>query len=272
MVRASSLLFGKSRLEARTTTAYSRAVIIRTFRSVLAWLGGHGNLVIGVALAIVAGTWGFIELLDEVQEGETQQFDEWMIRTLREHEGPHWLQEVGRDFTALGGVAVMALVTAAVAGYLLLRRRYAAMWLVLAATGGGLVLSTVLKYFIARDRPSLVEHKSMVYTSSFPSGHSMMAAVVYLTLGSLLARIMPGRVLKLYFLLLAMVLTLLVGVSRVYLGVHWPTDVLAGWVGGLVWALLVWLVARQLQRKGAVEKDDDPDPAPVDAPAIEVKS
>jgi undecaprenyl-diphosphatase len=112
----------------------------------------------------------------------------------------------------------------------------------------------------------------MVYTQSFPSGHSMMAAVVYLTLGSLLARIMPGRVLKLYFLVLAMVLTVLVGVSRVYLGVHWPTDVLAGWCGGLVWALICWLAARKLQRKGAVEKDVDPDPAPVDEPRFEVKT
>ena len=246
-------------------------MIIRTARSLLAWLGSHGHLFIAAVLAVVAGTWGFVELLDEVKEGETRQFDEWMIRTLREHEGPAWLQEIGRDFTALGGVAVMIVVTLAVAGYLMLAKKYHAMWLVLLATGGGLVLSTALKYFIARDRPALVEHKSMVYTSSFPSGHSMMAAVVYLTLGSLLARIMPGRLLKLYFLFLAMALTFLVGVSRVYLGVHWPTDVLAGWCGGLVWALLCWLAARQLQRKGAVERDDDPGPAQDDGPAIEVK-
>ena len=247
-------------------------MIIRTVRSLLAWLGSHGHLFIGVVLVVVAGTWGFIELLDEVKEGDTQHFDEWMIRTLREHEGPAWLQEIGRDFTALGGVAVMVMVTLAVAGYLLLRRLYHAMWLVLIATGGGLVLSTALKYFIARDRPALVEHKSMVYTSSFPSGHSMMAAVVYLTLGSLLARIMPGRLLKVYFLVLAMTITLLVGISRVYLGVHWPTDVLAGWCGGLVWALLCWLVARQLQRKGAVERDRDAvQPDPEDEAALEVK-
>ena len=246
-------------------------VVVRTFRSVLVWLGSHGHLVLAAMLAVVAGTWGFVELLDEVKEGDTRQFDEWLVTWLRAHEGPAWLQEIGRDMTALGGVAVMGLVTLAVAGYLLLIRRYHAMWLVLAATGGGLVLSTVLKYVIARDRPALVEHKSMVYTSSFPSGHSMMAAVVYLTLGSLLARIMPGRVLKLYFLVLAMVLTVLVGVSRVYLGVHWPTDVLAGWCGGLVWALLCWLVARHLQRRGAVEKDDEPDPAPVEEPALEGK-
>ena len=244
-------------------------MIAQSIRRLLAWLGGHGHLFIAAVLAVVAGTWGFVKLLDEVKEGETQHFDEWMIRTLRQHEGPPWLQEVGRDFTALGGVAVMVLVTLAVAGYLLLRRMYGAMWLVLIATTGGLVLSTVLKYFIDRARPSIVEHRSVVYTSSFPSGHSMMSAVVYLTLGSLLARIMPGRVLKLYFLFLAMGLTFLVGVSRVYLGVHWPTDVLAGWCGGLVWALLCWVVARELQRRGKVEKDDDA--AVADEPEFDVK-
>jgi undecaprenyl-diphosphatase len=264
-------------------------VIVRTFRSFLAWLGTHGNLVIAAVLAVVAGTWGFVALLDEVKEGDTEEFDQWVMNSVskpapapahalapgrpdqRVAKGPAWLIEAGRDLTALGGVMVLALVTGAVAGYLLLSRRYRAMWLVLVATGGGLVLSTVLKYFIDRGRPSVFEHESIVYTSSFPSGHSMLSAVVYLTLGSLLARIMPGRVLKLYFLLLAMVLTFLVGVSRVYLGVHWPTDVLAGWCGGLVWALVCWLVARRLQREGAVEKDDDPDPVAADEPAIEVK-
>jgi undecaprenyl-diphosphatase len=246
-------------------------VIARSVRWFLAWLGSHGHLFIAAVLAVVAGTWGFVELLDEVKEGDTQHFDEWMIRTLRQHEGPPWLQEVGRDFTALGGVAVMMLVTFSVAGYLLLRRMYGAMWLVLVATTGGLVLSTVLKHFIDRARPQIVEHRSVVYTSSFPSGHSMMSAVVYLTLGSLLARIMPGRLLKLYFLFLAMGLTFLVGVSRVYLGVHWPTDVLAGWCGGLVWALLCWLVARQLQRRGHVEKDEALLPAGEPEPDFDVK-
>jgi undecaprenyl-diphosphatase len=208
-------------------------------------------------LAIVAGTWAFIYILDEVKEGETRHFDETLIRYLRAHEGPAWLQEVGRDMTALGGVAVLTLVTFAVAGYFLLRRKYGAMWLILCATGGGLILSTVLKHFIDRDRPALVEHRSVVYTKSFPSGHSMLSAVVYLTLGSLLARIMPGRLLKLYFLALAVGLTVLVGISRVYLGVHWPTDVLAGWAGGLVWALVCWLVARRLQERGKVETDGE---------------
>jgi len=152
-------------------------------------------------------------------------------------------------------VAVMTLVTLSVAGYLAMVRKHHAMWLVLVSSFGGLLISSLLKDIINRPRPQLVPHLSQVYTSSFPSGHSMMSAVVYLTLGSLLARLVPGRPVKVYCMFVAMALTFLVGVSRVYMGVHYPTDVLAGWTAGLVWALLVWLVARGLQRRGAVEKD-----------------
>jgi undecaprenyl-diphosphatase len=136
----------------------------------------------------------------------------------------------------------------------------AAMVTVLISIFGGLALSLALKHVIERPRPNLVPHLSAVYTSSFPSGHSMMSAVVYLTLGSLLARVTPGRAIKLYLLIVASVLTFLVGVSRVYMGVHYPTDVLAGWIAGLFWALLCWSVTRQLQRRGAVERDDESDP------------
>jgi undecaprenyl-diphosphatase len=107
----------------------------------------------------------------------------------------------------------------------------------------------------ARPRPDLVPHLSPVYTSSFPSGHSLIAAVVYLTLGSLLASVISRPMLKVYVLSVAMLLTTAVGLSRVYLGVHYPTDVLAGWLAGLVWALLCWLVARVLQRRGRVESE-----------------
>jgi undecaprenyl-diphosphatase len=116
-------------------------------------------------------------------------------------------------------------------------------------------VSTVLKAAFERPRPDLVPHGSYVSTASFPSGHSMMAAVVYLTLGALLARVEPDRRVKVFILTAAVLLALLVGVSRVYLGVHWPTDVLAGWTVGAGWALLFWLVARALQRRGSVETD-----------------
>ncbi|MEX0586346.1 MAG: phosphatase PAP2 family protein, partial [Pirellulales bacterium] len=149
----------------------------------------------------------------------------------------------------------LTLITVAVAGFLWLRRMFGAMWLVLAATLGGLVVSSVLKGAFERPRPSIVPHLSMVYTSSFPSGHSMLSATVYLTLGALLGRFVEPFRLKAYFLIVALGVTFLVGVSRVYVGVHYPTDVLAGWSAGLAWALMCWLVARYLQRRGAVEAE-----------------
>jgi undecaprenyl-diphosphatase len=235
-------------------------------RRYLAWVGGHELGVIVAALVVAGGVWGFIHLADEVKEGDTQRFDEWALRSLRkkgnpaEGIGPPALGDAARDVTALGGVTVLTLVTAAVAGYLLLKRAYGAMWLVLGASVGGLVVSSVLKRVIERPRPQIVPHLAYVYTSSFPSGHSMMSAAVYLTLGALLARFVHEKTIKVYFLAIAGLLTILVGVSRVYVGVHYPTDVLGGWVAGLVWALLCWLVARYLQRRGTVEEDVDRNP------------
>ena len=235
------------------------------------YLRTHANLVVLiVAFLVVGGVWGFVEIAGEVIEGDTEGFDQWAVEALRMADpaatpadprpdvpvGPPWLREVGRDLTALGGVAVLFLVTMGVAGYLLMLRKYHAMWLVLVATGGGLVGSTLLKAAFNRPRPD-VDHFSHVVTSSFPSGHSMLSAVVYLTLGSLLTRLVPQRHVKIYLIVVALLLTFLVGVSRVYMGVHFPTDVLAGWSAGLAWAMLCWLVARYLQKRGAVERDTE---------------
>lgn len=240
-------------------------------RQVIHWLGLHTAMVLAAVLIVVVGTWGFIELADDVGEGDTQQFDEWALLALRQPGdleqpiGPRWLHEAGRDITGLGGVTVLSMATLAVAGYLLMVRKFHAMWFVLAATAGGLIVSTVLKYTIARDRPDIVPHLSHVYTSSFPSGHAFLSAVVYLTLGTLLARLVPQYAVKVYLIVVALLATFMVGASRVYMGVHYPTDVLAGWTAGLVWAILCWLVARWLQIRGKVEKDtqqteDLPDP------------
>ena len=114
-----------------------------------------------------------------------------------------------------------------------------AAFLVVVAVVGGMLLSTGLKLGFERPRPDLVPHGARVYTASFPSGHAMLSAVTYLTLGALLARVQERRRVKAFFIGLAVVLTLLVGVSRVYLGVHWPSDVLAGWCVGAAWAVLV---------------------------------
>jgi undecaprenyl-diphosphatase len=229
----------------------------------MAWLGGRTGAVLIAALVVVLAVWAFIAIADAVKEGHTQRFDDWAIRSLRKpHDlsepiGPSWVEEAARDVTALGGVVVLTLVTCAVAGFLWLREKYHALWLVIIATVGGQLLSTALKHVFNRPRPQLVAHLSRVYTTSFPSGHSMLSAVVYLTLGTLLASFVEERRLKFYFLSVAMFLTFIVGVSRVFMGVHYPTDVLAGWSAGLAWALVCWMVSRWLQRRGVVEKHLD---------------
>jgi undecaprenyl-diphosphatase len=228
---------------------------------VVEWLGGHElGLILGL-LVVVLGTWGFFWLAGEVLEGDTQRLDERIIRALRRPDdpatpiGPPWMEEVARDITSLGGVALIVLITGSVVGFLALDRKYGAMWFVLGATSSGFALSAALKALFRRPRPEVVPHLMKAYTSSFPSGHSMMSAVVYLTLGVLLARLVRRRRLKFYFISLAVLLTVLVGVTRVYMGVHYPTDVLAGWTVGLVWAVLCWLVQRALQRQGQVEEE-----------------
>lgn len=230
------------------------------------------EITILIALVIIAGgAWGFIVLADEVIEGDTHALDEQLLLALRPNPadlgdpiGPPWVEEMMRDFTALGGFGILTLLTASVVGYLLLQRKYNGALLVCATVIGGMLLSFVLKQGFSRPRPDLVPHGSLVFTASFPSGHSMLSAVTYLTLGALLARFQPNPRLKIYLLAIAILLTVLVGISRVYLGVHWPTDVLAGWTAGAVWAALCWLVARWLQQKGAVEQETD---EPTDAMA-----
>ncbi len=232
----------------------------RSLRDRLSGFRSSDFVLLLTLLIILAGVWTFLAVAEKVREGSTQQFDERLLRALRQPDdpdqtiGPPWLKEVGRDLTALGGVTVLCLVTAGVAGYLLLGRKPGALALLLAATVGGLLLSLVLKDLYHRPRPAVVPHLSYEATSSFPSGHSMLSAVVYLTLGTILARVVAQRRLKVYFLGLAILLTALVGASRVLMGVHYPTDVLAGWSAGVVWALLCGLVARWLQQRGVVEK------------------
>lgn len=217
--------------------------------------------VLVVALAVVAAVWGFAELADEVVEGDTQRLDDWVMSQLRDPaqpdqpRGASWVREIFRDFTALGGIAVMVVITAAVALYLWLRRKHHAMWLMVLAVVSGVAVSSILKHSFDRPRPPGGAALTATFTSSFPSGHSMISAIVYLVLGAMLARTEPRRVVQIYFLALAMLLTLLVGVSRVYLLAHYPTDVLGGWTAGLAWALVWWLVARYLQSRGAIESN-----------------
>jgi undecaprenyl-diphosphatase len=216
-------------------------------------------LVLIVLAVCAASLWGFIKTADAVLENETQAFDRWMLSALRDPAnpadpiGPPWVEEMARDVSALGGFTWITFATVVIAIYLWIDDKTRMAVLLFAATASGALLSLILKSVFARPRPDLVPHLSQVFTSSFPSGHSMIAAVVYLTMGSLLASVISNRTLKVYVLAIAVMLTTAVGLSRIYLGVHYPTDVLAGWLAGLVWALFCWIVARVLQVRGRVE-------------------
>lgn len=214
-----------------------------------------------ILLALVAGLIViFLLLLNYVSAGTPGSFDRNLLLALRSPTdvadplGPGWVEEMGRDFTALGGVPILTLVSLGVLVYLLMVHKRRAALFVFAATFGALLLSNGLKLLVERDRPDLVPHGARVYTASFPSAHAMQSATTYLTLGVLMASLQRRRRVQVYLVSGAVLVTLLVGVSRVYLGVHWPTDVLAGWAVGAAWALLCWLALRQLQRQGQIEQ------------------
>jgi undecaprenyl-diphosphatase len=228
---------------------------------VLVWLGSHELGVLVTLFSIAAGVWAFAGLAGEVREGDTQGFDRRILLAMRHPGdlspiGSPAFQEAARDVTALGGVVVLGLITAITAGFLVLDGKKNMALFACVSVTGGMIASNLLKDLFQRARPEIVPHIAYASNTSFPSGHSMMSAVTYLTLGALLARSHERKRLKAYFLLLAAILCFLVGVSRVYLGVHWPTDVLAGWTAGAVWALLCWLVARRLQIRKTLEPED----------------
>lgn len=226
----------------------SKLVLLQKIASVFRQLGGP--ILLGIVTLV---TLIFVWIGAEVGEGETRGLDSAILLALRQPGdlarpiGPHWLQLAMLDLTALGGGTVLALVTLLVIGSLLVQRKRGHALFIAIAVGSGGVLSAVLKTGYARPRPALVAHLVEVTSSSFPSGHAMNSAIVYLTLGVLLARAVPDRRFKAYVLWVGVLLTLVVGASRVYLGVHWPTDVIAGWAIGSAWAGLGWLVAERLR-------------------------
>jgi undecaprenyl-diphosphatase len=154
--------------------------------------------------------------------------------------GPRWIQEAGRDVTALGGFTVLTLLSALAVAILLMQGRRIQAGIFAGAVVFAQVASEVVKQIVNRPRPELVTHHDLVYSSSFPSGHSLMAPVVYLTLAAIVSAGSARRSIKLTLLVGAALLVIAVGISRVYLGVHWPTDVLAGWTMG---SLIAWIAA-----------------------------
>ena len=194
-------------------------------------------------------TWGFLEIAGEVQEGKVHAFDLLILQACRvdghatQLIGPIWFHEAMRDITALGSPAVLVLTVLAVWGYLLMAKQRTMAWLAVLSSTTGWAASWALKSLFLRARPDLAYQATVASGYSFPSGHAMMSAVVFLTLAALVARLTPRTTLRLYALSAAGALTGLVGLSRIYLGVHWASDVAAGWAAGAAWATLCWLVA-----------------------------
>lgn len=197
-----------------------------------------------VTLLLIGGAlFGFFKLASEVGEGDTMALDRAILLGLRTPAnpavpiGPRWLSEAMTDITAFGSLTGLVVVGLLVLGYLLLSGRGWTALFTLWSCAGGIGVASLLKLVYARPRPTVVPHLVEVASTSFPSGHATDSAIVYLTLAALVARLLPRPGLRLYMLSAAVGLALLIGASRVYLGVHWPSDVAAGWAFGAAWAL-----------------------------------
>jgi len=212
---------------------------------------------VGVLLSVLV----FTLLAAQVLDGDTQSFDAHILRSLRRADdpsmpiGPVWLRARALEVTALGSSTVLGLATLAICGFLVLQRMTRTAAFVFVATVGGWVLNAVMKEIFQRTRPAVVPHLQAVMSLSFPSGHAMTSAAVYLTLGALTMRVADRRVTKLYCIATAMIVTLLVGLTRIYLGVHYPTDVVAGWLVGLMWALACWTVERGIEHRAGLRRE-----------------
>lgn len=227
---------------------------LHRLRSLATGLGVEGLYVFGAVLSLIIMILGFLFIAESVQEGETLRFDVAILHAFRRAGdlavpiGPTWLPLVMRDVTALGSYAVLTLVTLIAVGFCAVIRHHRAALLIVAASLGGLALNSTLKDLFARTRPDTLLHLTEVSTASFPSGHAMLSATIYLSLAAIIAQLTARHKARLYILGTALLLTGVVGISRIYLGVHYPTDVLAGWAVGSSWAICCWLAMHGIQR------------------------
>jgi len=206
---------------------------------------------------------GFGLLADEVVEGDTLAFDRTVLLWFRQPGnmavpvGPLWFQEAVRDVTSLGSFSILGIITVLAVLHLLLSGDRRLATYVGVAVLSGTIISSVLKVLFDRPRPDIPDAPH-VFTASFPSGHATLSGVVFLTLAALFATATPRLRLKIFYLSAGVFLTLLVGVSRVYEGVHYPTDVLAGWMIGSAWAIVCWIGAQFLFRHESVRSERIP--------------
>ena len=209
---------------------------------------------VAALLVLAVGVLSFMEIADDVGEGDTAGIDRAILLMFRAPGDPttpiggRWLREAVGDITALGGWTVLTLFVLLVVGFLCSLKRWREALVLLVAAMGGTALGQLLKGVFGRERPEESWRLVEAIHTSFPSGHAMMSAVIYLTFGALMARFANRTRVKVFGLTMGIVLTMLVGVSRVYLGVHWPSDVLAGWCVGAAWAMACWLAVWAVEK------------------------
>lgn len=229
------------------------------FTRLINWVASHERAVLAGWLLIVAGTWAFFGIAASVSGGHSKEFDEQVVRMFRQPDqpqetiGPKWLAQFAREITALGSYSALMIVVTISAIFLSAADQKIALRTLLWASLSGYGFMALLKLRFQRPRPDLVPHLADFHSSSFPSGHALMSALVYVTLAFQLLRVVRKRRLRFAIIVTAIMLTTVVGASRVFLGVHFPSDVLAGWTAGLVWSLL-WLIgARRWQVRHDLE-------------------
>ncbi|HWW12773.1 MAG TPA: phosphatase PAP2 family protein [Brevundimonas sp.] len=219
------------------------------------------------ALLIIAlGVMTFVEVADDMTEADGQLFDQavlhWLQPVAGQPRGPWWLQEAAADLTSLGGISVLTLFAVIALGFLLIQRKRLSALLLVVGLIGGVALSEGLKALFERERPPVAYQAVETLNASFPSGHALLSTVFYLTLGVMLTRAFPRKRLKAFVLGAAILIALLIGLTRVYLGAHWASDVIAGWCAGAAWAMVLWLVAYAIERRQVVHhaplQDDEP--------------
>lgn len=230
--------------------------------------------VVAALLILTLGVLGFAEAAEGVMEGEGRAFDLAVLHAVRPFAdnpgrpwGPWWLHEAAADVTSLGGIAVLALFALAVIGFLLIQKKWLSAALLVCGLGGGVLLSEGLKAIFERERPPAAYQAVDTLNASFPSGHALLATVFYLTVGVMLTRAFALRRFKAYVLAIGVLFALLIGLTRIYLGAHWASDVFAGWSVGAAWAVLLWLIAYAAERRQRLHDArlrDEPSPYAAD--------
>ena len=226
---------------------------------------------LGAVLVATLGVMTFIEVADDMTEADGRAFDQMVLDAMRPHPdpadawGPWWLEEAAADITSLGGLSVLGLFAVIAVGFLLIQRKRLSAALLAVGLVSGVALSEGLKGFFERERPPSAYQAVETINASFPSGHTLMATIFYLSIGALLARTFHLKRQKAYVLGVAILLAALVGLTRIYLAAHWASDVFAGWSLGAAWAMGLWLAAwavGRFQDRRAQGLHDEPAPPP----------